>query len=323
MLIPACLLFYHDKIAFRYLLFNVLFFSLISATLLEHFANKFEQKHRFFLAERFSEQGRKEDREFFFKGMSEKILQDQNVQGYLRNFTDSMPVEYDRIICNYITSEYLSKSWYDYQAEINICSAGDILYVGQDENEQSCFDYFYKMIQESGEPTLSPNLYFFANDYYSFTYIGVIQPKTEENGKRYPAFFIILYPLQHYSEADYPDFLSESYPLNVIDAARYSYAIYDSSGLVYSFGEANYPMALRPFDEWTPESSHSFYKFRNWDNLRFRMSDGKTLIISRHHKTFTQVLSPFTYLLVVYLLLFYGICIFFDTGISIISYARL
>ena len=318
MVIPVVLLFYSNKIAFRYLMLNVLFFSLISSALLEHFSNKFEQKQRYFLAERFSEQGREEDREYFFKNLSDKILHDQNVQGYLRNFNDTLPVEYDQVICNYIISEYLNKNWHDYNAEINICTSGDILHVGQPENEQSCFDYFYEKIEEAGEPTLSPNLYFFANDYYSFNYIGVIQPPLpEEEETHVPVFFILLYPLQHYSEADYPDFLSKQYPLNVIDAARYSYAIYDSTGLVYSFGDANYSIALRPLDEWTPESAYRFYKSKHWDNLRFRMSDGKTLIISKNHKTFIQVVSPFTYLLVAYLLLFYGICIFFDTGINI------
>jgi nitrogen fixation/metabolism regulation signal transduction histidine kinase len=320
---PALFVYSDKRIEGRYLFYVIILLGVISTTILVTFTDKIEKRHRLFLAEEFSQKGRQEDRELLFDNLSQNILKDNSIRKFILNFNDSIAADYDHVICDYIIRHYLNKNWQGYHHSINICSPADTFYISSSKSHYSCIDYFKKQVENGGQKTLSPNLYLLNNESFSFTYLGIIDIKKADTTLPNLIFFIEMHPIHPYRESGYPEFLLDESALTLMDASRYSYAIYENNELEYSFGTVTYPLQLSESIKWDSSMLYSFYTLETYDLLRYRMSNNRMLIISTPIKNIPQVLSPFIYMIAVYLALMYGLLLFTNKRFLIASRSQL
>lgn len=308
---PAVFIYYSKhNIQGRYLFYAVILLGIISTTILVGFTKKAERSHRLFLAEEFSHQGRQEDRELLFDNLSQNIMKDNSIRRFILNFNDSLPVKYDHAICDYIIRYYLNNYWPGYHHTINVCSPADTFYIAADHSNYSCFDFFNRQIETGGQKTLSPNLYLLNNESFSFTYLGIIDIKKADASLPNLIFFIEMHPIHPYRESGYPEFLVDQNALTLMDASRYSYAIYENEELEYSFGAVTYPLQLSKSAKWSSIGDYAFHKIGKYDQLHYRIGPDRTLVISTPLKNVPQILSPYIYMIFLYLGLMYGVLLF-------------
>lgn len=322
-MVPVFIFYYGRKVQGRYLLYLTLLLGFISVSVLQYFVGVSEKEHRLYLAEEFSRQGRQEDKELLFDDLVKQIMNDEVVRKYILNFNDTVLLNYDKVVCDYIVRYYMYKNWHGYDIAMYVCTEQDVFDVTYTGCRQSCFDYFQEQIDVYGQPAFSKYLWLLKDQYYSSTYIGVIDVQEFYKKSHGMRFFIEMHPVHPHRESGYPEFLMEKSALSTMDASRYSYAFYDHNELSYSFGNVTFPQNMAPGIPWDTTMQSVFYNIDNLNNLRYRMPGEKVIVISKTKKNIPQILSPYIYLMVTYQILIYLTCLFVHAGFIFTPYSKI
>jgi signal transduction histidine kinase len=122
-------------------------------------------------------------------------------------------------------------------------------------------DYFKDQIEKGGSQTICDDLYFIDKDKKSIRYIAKIDIEdVNKNPDKTFRLFIQLEPKLAVNLGAFPDLLLDKSLENKLESKQISYAVYESSKLLNTFGEYQYPLFVKN-NMFNPASSDSYEHF--------------------------------------------------------------
>ncbi|MEI6946497.1 HAMP domain-containing sensor histidine kinase [Paraflavisolibacter sp. H34] len=147
------------------------------------------------------------------------------------------------------------------------------------------------------KPTGIPDLYYHETSYDNLSYIT--RRMIEEDGHFHGTCFIIATPKKHGDEAFYPEIFRNMKQFDVSDLPTYSYAIYDS--MVLKRYSAQYPFRTSLRQKELPVSEFERRENGDFDELWFRASSSKVVVVARKQDTLIESITLFSYLFCAFL----------------------
>jgi Signal transduction histidine kinase involved in nitrogen fixation and metabolism regulation len=167
-------------------------------------------------------------------------------------------------------------------------------------DDQSSYDTLNTIFQVQGKRTAIPGLRYFDRSFDKFAYIFRREAKKGEEKKGY--LFVLSEPKKYQNEALTPELFRQTRELLPEYSSVYSYAIYDSTrNLINNFNDYAFPTHLD--NKLIP--STEFERRRNgaYEELWYRPSSDKIVIIARKSNSFIQAITLFAYLFSTFLFL--------------------
>jgi len=234
--------------------------------------------------------------EYLFNEVQDSISTDLYVQKNLGNYWS----EKDRID-NYLHQNYFNNYWNRYNINLSICRASDYLYLSGQEQSISCFNYFKDRIRSEGSMVSSNNLFQLQNLAGRIDYIGEIPLKTDSVS--YQLF--VEFSANYFNQFEgYPELLLDrNSKLDKPDLSNYSYAVYHRGTLLFHNGNFTYSV-IPKFSEL---ASEEFYRYQteNYNHTAYQKHHNTLIVLSFRGSSLIDFLTAFTYLLIIFSLLFF------------------
>lgn len=288
------------------ILFYIFLFSIISTYSLHKYNSFKEREYRKLLAVNLSSEQRDPIAEYMFQRESDRIYSDETLFEFLNAYGSSQ-FDYDKFY-NYFTNRYFTGYWKKYDCQITICTPEDVLILQPDDYNVNCVDYFEDRIQNDGLPTESPEFYFLKYSPGENGYIAILDFSDSPVQHSALNVFIELYPKYTARDLGFPDLLVDKAIDKNPDLTSYSYAKYQDGELYKRVGEYFYNFNLSQYAT-NANGQFTFFNQNGYNHLIYKFGDGRSLIISVKQKSILDILAPFSYLFL-FFILFSG-CIFF------------
>ncbi len=179
-------------------------------------------------------------------------------------------------IAAYLSDIYFSGYWTNYDFNVIKCNDRSLLYIGDDDETDNCFDFFDRLIDESGRVVTGTNFYFLDLGTGRPSYIGVFYYPVPGGGVN--ALYIELISFVNAFREGFPELLIDRRYMRSSPPRDYSFAKYVDDALVLNTG---------PFPHWkrdvAPDTEDDHYLFFERDehlHLVYRNGD-VTVIMSR------------------------------------------
>jgi two-component system, NtrC family, nitrogen regulation sensor histidine kinase NtrY len=156
------------------------------------------------------------------------------------------------------------------------------------------------ILSVSARPTEIPGLYFYENSFDKFTYITK-RTITDSSGKKTGSLFIISNPRNFKNDALLPELFKQFKQNSPENSPAYSYAIYDDTTLV-SFS-TKYPFKTSISLDEVPKEEYVRRKNAEFDEIWFRASNHKTVVMARKRDTIIETITLFSYIFCSFLFL--------------------
>jgi two-component system nitrogen regulation sensor histidine kinase NtrY len=251
-----------------------------------------ENNRRLLLAERYADE-RDLIGESFFADTEKRIFTDTLLKNYLRpGYTISGQVR------DFMQS-YFNEYWERYTITPHILGADDCLlntvYAANSNHTPEEYD---RKIDSIGIPTPSENFFFLENDNGRISYIArlvirELAPDTTVLARLYLEFESRFTP----EEIGYPELLLDKKVQSQTDLSRYSYARYYKGKLVTHGGNFPYSLGDAMFADKKDEGAKFLIK-DGFSHLGYRSGSNSLLILSLPQPSWIQVLTPFSYMMV-------------------------
>lgn len=282
---------------FEFSLFRVfiliLFYTILSGFLYNHFMFRKERHERLELAQKLAKE-KDPLAEKLFLQIRNKVLNDSVVIQAMNH-----PVVYDDSLQLYLKNTYFTGYWDAYHIQVTTCKEGQQLLIGSDAKGVDCDDYFDNTINTYALPTLCPYFYLLNYTIEYSTYLGVLHYK-DNQGKKVNLYVEITAKFV-LGDLGYPDLLIEN-PDNMMKInSQYSYALYYCGVLMKQNGRYVYPLQENRFLEENGKSAY-FLDIDKHNHLIYPLGNGNVLVLTKSITTPLEKLSSFSFLF-----LFYGI----------------
>ncbi|MBI9039263.1 MAG: HAMP domain-containing histidine kinase [Bacteroidales bacterium] len=251
-----------------------------------------EQKQRIKLAEKLVP---KRDflSEFLFKDIQQNINSDTIFANLVNQ--NEFDDDFDILISDYLSKKYFNNYFNKYNILITVCDSDKILSIQPDNFLINCDTFFNDLILNYGIETEVENL-FYQNDFSSSrNYIGILKFSNTQK-----TIFIELFSKYVPKGLGYPELLIDKNFVLSPDLSDYSYAKYFDYELFYKFGKFLYSIDVSKYQSSLNNSC--FFDLENYNHYFYQVDDSSVLILSKRNPTFLDVISPFSYLLVFYIL---------------------
>ncbi|OQP60410.1 hypothetical protein A3860_34085 [Niastella vici] len=169
-------------------------------------------------------------------------------------------------------------------------------------DEQASFDTLNTIFQIQGKKTAIPGMRFYEQSFDKFSYIFKREAKIGERQKL-GTIFVLADPKRNKAEALTPElFRQNSVLLPEQYASVYSYAIYDSERkLILNYND--YPFSTHLPENLIPQSEFERRRNNSFEELWYRPSSDKIVIIARKSNSFIEAITLFAYLFSTFLFL--------------------
>lgn len=162
------------------------------------------------------------------------------------------------------------------------------------------FDTLNTIYHLQGKPTSLPEMRYFERSFDKYSYISFKEVKS--NDSTTIGYFVILAdPKRYKGDALIPELFRQSNELLPEYSLLYSYAVYRNNDLVNYFNEYPFPTELPPSP--TPRSEFLQKSNNNYEELWYRPSGDKVVIIARKNNSFIEAITLFSYLFTNFLVL--------------------
>ena len=198
-----------------------------------------------------------------------------------------------------IEDYFNDKHWYNFEVFVTICDQDYLLNVIPEDYLINCDEYFSSIIKEFGDSTSCCKLYSLENHTLDKNFLGVINIDSDKNTYENVSIYIELFSKFVPEGLGYPELLiSGESGLNDF-LKKYSYAKYSDDQLVYKFGNYMYSYYLNNYavNDTVPDKFHR----SNYNHYTYKLDDETKIIISEPFLGFFDVISPFSYILIIYL----------------------
>jgi signal transduction histidine kinase len=161
-------------------------------------------------------------------------------------------------------------------------------------DEQASYDTLNTIFKIQGKKTAIPGMRYFEQSFDKFGYI--YRREAYRDTTKLGTLFVLADPRRYKYEALTPELFRSNHPmLPEQDSAVYSYAIYDSSrNLIMNYNDYAFPTHLA---NWViPQSEFERRRNNSFEELWYRPSSDKVVIIARKSNTFIEAITLFAYL---------------------------
>jgi two-component system nitrogen regulation sensor histidine kinase NtrY len=168
-------------------------------------------------------------------------------------------------------------------------------------DEQASYDTLNTIFQIQGKKTAIPGMRFFERSFDKFSYIFWREAKIGK--QKLGSIFVLADPRQSKNEALTPElFRKNSVLLPEQYSSVYSYAIYDSTrNLISNYNDYAFPTHLA--SSLIPQFEFERRRNNSFEELWYRPSSDKVVIIARKSNTFIEAITLFAYLFSTFLFL--------------------
>ena len=273
---------------FVFIILNTIFITF----LLHNVNNLKEQKKRIRLAEKLVPK-RDYFSEYLFQNIQQKINSDTTLFNLAMNNDSEDNI--DQLISDYLLKKYFNNYFNKFNILLTVCDYDKILSVQPDNFLINCDTFFNDLITNYGIETEVENLFYQKDFSSNRNYIGIIKfPETQKS------IFIEFFSKYIPKGLGYPELLIDKSFVLSPDLSAYSYAKYFDGILFYKFGKFLYSIDISKYQSSLNNSY--FFDLENYNHYFHQVDDSLVLIISKGNSTFLDVISPFSYLLVFYIL---------------------
>jgi signal transduction histidine kinase len=172
--------------------------------------------------------------------------------------------------------------------------------------DSATYNSLNTIIQSQAKPTGVDDLFYYDVSFDQFNYISKKEIKSSD-GDFLGTVFIISKPRKYRYDAVYPELFSRSNINSLESSNAYAFAVYDSNHLVNSFND--YPFStFISHPNFISGSYRTVFKNDGYEELWYKATSGRTIVIVRQSKILVEAITLFAYLFFTFLL----ITIFFN-----------
>lgn len=156
------------------------------------------------------------------------------------------------------------------------------------------------VLTTDAKPTSIPDLYYYDIAYDRYSYIG--KKNIVDTGNNLLGYFYILAnPKKNKSEAFYPELFSKGKINSIENSSLYSFAVYNNFQLISNHNDYSFATKLAETD--LPKEEFTLINKNGFDELWYKFSTKKIVIIARHNNFIIEGITLFSYLFCVFLIL--------------------
>ncbi len=190
-------------------------------------------------------------------------------------------------------SGYLNK----YDTRLYVYNAEDkALY----NDDPTSYDDLNTILKVQSKSTKIEGLYYYETSFDKFNYI-TRRDVTDTANKKIGSFFIISNPKNYSRDALFPELFKQFKQTDPENSPIYSNAVYINHLLVSTPG--NYPFAISLTAEEVPKEEFTRKSNGNFDELWYRASNEKVVVIARNKETIIETITLFSYIFCSFLFL--------------------
>ena len=235
--------------------------------------------------------------EMLIDDLQNKLSEDRIVSELSRK-----PMDKRTEIFQYLRENYFYGFWSKYDLQATVCSSFDNLKIEQTGEFFGCFSYFNNIATEQGIKIPGTDFYFIDNDNGRISYLGILMFKPKLMDSLFTRLFIELDSRLISQELGYPDLLLDRKMSEANVAKKFSYAKYRNGKLLTRNGSFDYRLSLNTKKVNVGE----FYSitYDDYDHLYYNSDKKTTIILSSPSTGFFDVVIAFSYILLLFFILF-------------------
>lgn len=292
----------HSKTFFTFRLSRIVTLVIILASLATYLVNKAENERehakRRLLATHLSD-ARDNLAEYYFGDAAANMKDDKILSEILNsNSSDSSTT----VIANYIQDKYFSGYWSKYLIQITVCRDDKKLSIKPGNIVTSCEKYFDDKIGQFMRPVSVAGLYFLKQSVDAMYYLGkvTLKPNDTVNAKDIN-IFVEISSNDIWKGLGYPELLFDTKNTKADNLNGYSYAFYNKSDLVKNVGKYSFDIDNRQI--MAQNTDNGFFNFNGYSHFLFRVDANTVIIISKEATRLPDLISPFSYLFLLLLVM--------------------
>lgn len=279
------------------LVFFVCFFAVFTTLILNRANDQKENEKRDLLSVKLATR-RNPVTELLYEQLERKLLADSVLRGFFRPTQTGNIIKNDGLI-KYLKVQYFKDHWKKYNIQVTVCDSMKDLRVQPQGYLINCNTYFHGILKNYGEATLLPNLFFLDYGFGKEYYIAVLSEKQfNTNALANLSVIIEFNLLNSYPDPGYPGLLMDNTRVDIPNLSDYSYGLFQEGRLVHSVGAYSYKTELGQYKAFSPLGS--FFADDQMIHYYYPINDTNSLLISKNEKAFLTMISPFSYLFILF-----------------------
>lgn len=167
--------------------------------------------------------------------------------------------------------------------------------------DSTTFNSLNTIIQTQAKPTGVNDLYYYDVSYNQFNYISKKEIRNIV-GDLLGTIFIISKPRKFGYDAVYPELFSRTNNNSLESSSAYAFAVYDSNHLTTSYNDYPFSTYIN-YHNFTSGSYKTIDKSGGYEELWFKATTDRTIVIVRKSKLFVETITLFAYLFFSFLLI--------------------
>jgi two-component system nitrogen regulation sensor histidine kinase NtrY len=252
----------------------------------------------------------------------------KSIAAKLADQTDPSSERLLKIALTYIDNDFLSENYYrfidvekgkklrdsiltvNYTGYLNKYDSKLFVFDANDQplnNEDNTrYDNINTLIQVQANPTAIPGLYYYETSFDKFIYITKREIQAPDSSKM-GTLFIVSNPKRFSSDAFFPELFKEFDRAEPENSPIYAYAIFSRKNMTApfklgsSFNKYPFPIWLR--DDELPKTEVNSRMNGDYEELWYRVSKGKVIVIARKMNTIIETITLFSYIFCSFLFL--------------------
>ena len=212
----------------------------------------------------------------------------------LRNFQRFKDPEQSRFIKDSILRENFTDYNIKYDTKIYVFDSSNKALNNDDAKTYAELNTIFSV---QSKPTGIPDLNYLETSFDKLTYIT--RKVIKDSSKIVGTFFIISNPRQYGSDALYPELFRQVNKRDDENSPFYSYAIYKNGTLTTSSNKYPFPISISK--QQIPKSEIDARDNGDYDELWYRASNNKVVVIARKKESLLESITLFSYLFCAFL----------------------
>lgn len=169
-----------------------------------------------------------------------------------------------------------------------------------DNEDPTTYEALNIIFSVQSKPTTNPDLYYYETAFDKFNYI-IRREVTDSSNRKLGSFFIVSNLKNFSREALFPELFRQSKGVDPENSPIYSNAVYTKNRLISPLG--NYPFATWLKNEELPSQEFTLKRNGDFDELWYRASKDKVVVIARKRETAIEAITLFSYIFCAFLFL--------------------
>lgn len=294
----AVLVYQLPKLRFNYIKIGSIVLLLLVltsfATLIINSSDKQREKNQRVLIAAHLADARDNLAEYLFSEAQNLIVKDKEIAKSLQNSQNDL---YLNDIANDLRVKYFLGYWDRYEIQITICKPNKKLNIQPGNVLTDCDQYFEALLSNQMRPVNKEGLYFLRQAADAMYYIGKI-PIDTETGTHIGNIYIEISSNELWKGIGYPELLIDEKLARLDNLSGYSYAFYYKNELIKNVGKCSYNIDNK---QYKSVKAPGFISIDGYTHLVYSPDKDTQIILSRAELKFTDLISPFSYILLLFI----------------------